>query len=88
MHAIAIRVTLKDREKAEAKLREEIVPKVSGAPDFVAGYWTNPGGDKGIAMIVFESEEAATNVMNMIRETPNEYVTFDGIEIAEVIAHA
>lgn len=88
MNAIVVRVTIKNREKAEGLLKEQIVPNISQSPGFVAGYWTNPGGDKGAAMIVFESEEAATNVAETIRQAPNEHITFDSIEIAEVVAHA
>ena len=88
MHAIVVRVTVSDREAAEGMLKKQIVPNISQSPGFVAGYWTNPGGDQGAAMIVFESEEAATNVAEMIRQAPNEHVTFDSVEIAEVTAHA
>ena len=88
MHAVVIRVTVKDREAAEGMLREEVVPTVSQAPGFVAGYWTNLGGDKGAAMIVFESEDAAAGVAERVRETPREFVDFDSIEVAEVVAHA
>lgn len=88
MHAVVIRVTIKDREAAEGMLREQIVPTVSQAPGFVAGYWTNAGGDQGRAMIVFESEDAATGAAERIGETPAEFVAFDSIEVAEVVAHA
>lgn len=88
MHAIVIRVTVKDRESAERMLNEQVVPTVSQAPGFVTGYWTNLGGDQGASMIVFESEAAAADVVKRIRETPAEFVTFDSIDIAEVIAHA
>jgi hypothetical protein len=88
MHALVIRVTIHDREKAEEFLKEQVVPNVSQAPGFVAGYWTHPGEGKGASMIVFESEEAAAGVEERIRQAPAEFVTFDSIEVAEVIAHA
>jgi hypothetical protein len=88
MHALVIRVTINDRESAEAFLKEQIVPSVSQTPGFVAGYWTNIGGDKGASMIVFESEEAAAGVVERIRQAAAEFVTFDSIDVAEVVAHA
>lgn len=88
MHAIVVRVTIDDREQAEKFLKEQVVPNVSQAPGFVAGYWTNVGGDKGASMIVFESEEAANAVVERIRQAPAEHVAFDSIEVAEVVAHA
>jgi len=40
MHAVVVRVNIDDSEAATARLREEVVPRVSQAPGFVAGYWT------------------------------------------------
>ena len=65
MHAVVARVTIAERESAESHLREQVVPGVSQAPGFVRGYWTYKDGT-GVAMVVFESEEAA----NGSRESP------------------
>ena len=40
MHAVVVTVTISDHETAESHLREQVVPGVSQAPGFVAGYWT------------------------------------------------
>ena len=37
MHAVVVRVNIDDSEAATARLREEVVPRVSQAPGFVAG---------------------------------------------------
>ena len=58
MHAVVTRVGIADRQKAEACLREQVIPRVSQAPSFVGGYWANIGGDRGASMAVCESEEA------------------------------
>ena len=48
MHAVVVRVTVNDREAATQGLREDVVPAVSQAPGFVAGYWTRKeGSDTG-----------------------------------------
>jgi hypothetical protein len=40
MYAVVVRVNIKDNSgAAETRLREEVVPRVSQAPGFVAGYW-------------------------------------------------
>ena len=88
MHALVIRVSINDREAAESTLNEQVVPTVSQAPGFVAGSWTNVGGDQGRAMIVFESADASQAVEQRIREAVTEAVSLDSIEVAEVIAHA
>ena len=90
MHAVLINVTVSDRETAEASLHSEVVPRVSQAPGFVAGYWTRSQGDKGTALIVFESEDSAEAAKGQIEQQgpPTDAVAFDSIEVREVIAHA
>ena len=43
MHAVVVSVTIDDEPAATEKLRSEIVPRISQAPGFVAGYWTRKG---------------------------------------------
>ena len=88
MHAVVVRVEIKDREAAEVFLKDQIVPTVSQAPGFVAGYWANIGGDHGASMMVFESEDAAKAVAARVREDQPEFVTIESIDVAEVVAHA
>lgn len=87
MHAVVVRVTIKDPEAATAVLREEVVPQVSQAPGFVAGYWTREGNG-GLSMIVFESEEAARSASERIPSGMPEGVELEGIEVREVVANA
>jgi hypothetical protein len=44
MHAVVVKVTVNDREAAEKRLRESVVPRVSQLPGVVAGYWTRGDG--------------------------------------------
>ncbi len=88
MHALVFRVTIHDREQGEAFLRETIVPGISQAPGFVAGYWVNIGGPQGASMIVFEPEEAARQAAEQVRPPPPEVLTVESFEVGEVVAHA
>jgi hypothetical protein len=90
MHAVIVRVTINDAEKATERLRSDVVPRVKEAPGFVAGYWVRlEGGDQGRGMIAFESEDAARAAVEAIRATPREgEVTIDSIEVAEVVESA
>jgi hypothetical protein len=91
MHAVVVRVTISDVESAETMLREQIVPSVSQAPGFVAGYWTrSDDGSNGQAMIVFESEDAAQGMAQRLRDegTGNDAVNLEGAEVREVVANA
>jgi hypothetical protein len=87
MHAVVVKVTLQDREAAEAELHEKVIPQVSQAPGFVAGYWTGKD-NTGLSMILFESEDAATGASEMIPATVPETVTLEGVEVREVVGHA
>ena len=39
MHAVIIKVTIVNPEAAVDNLRSQLVPRISHAPGFVAGYW-------------------------------------------------
>jgi heme-degrading monooxygenase HmoA len=87
VHAVIVRVTIKDQETAEKALREQVVPSVSQAPGFVGGYWTRKD-DTGMSMLVFESEEAATAMSERVESPDDDAVTMDSVEVREVVANA
>ena len=87
MHAVVVTVTISDQEVAESHLRENVVPGVSQAPGFVAGYWTRRD-DSGVAMVIFESEDAAQAMSERVPSMVPDVVTLKDIEIREVVAHA
>jgi heme-degrading monooxygenase HmoA len=92
MHAIVVKVSVPQDEEASLKfLRENIVPGVSQAPGFVAGYWVRlEGGDEGNSVIVFESEDAARAASERVREgvESNPGVTLKDVSVGEVVANA
>jgi hypothetical protein len=87
VHAVVVRVTISDHEVAESHLREQIVPGVSQAPGFVAGYWTRKD-DSGVGMVVFESEDAAEAMSERVPSMVPDVVTLEDVEVREVVAHA
>jgi hypothetical protein len=91
MHAVLVTVTINDQEPALENLRGEVVPQVSQAPGFVAGYWMRADdGGKGTGVIVFESEDAARAVEQRVQEQTGtrDYVSLDNVEVREVVANA
>jgi hypothetical protein len=89
MHAVLVKVSIKDVEGAQKELRETVVPRVSQLPGFVAGYWTrSDDGSNGRSMIVFESEAAARTAAEQIGANVPEGVTFESAEVREVVATA
>lgn len=90
MHAVVTRVSVQDASTATEFLRENIVPGVSQAPGFVAGYWVRLDGDEGNSVIVFESEDSARAAADQIREGvgSNPGVTLNDVTVGEVVASA
>ncbi len=90
MHAVVVRVSISSPDTARKTLEEQVVPQVSQAPGFVAGYWTWSGDQSnGLSMIVFESAEGAQGAGERIRDlAPPEGVTIDSTEVREVVASA
>ena len=89
MHALVVRVTINDRESAQKGLNEDVVPGVSQAPGFRAGYWTWKD-NTGLSMIVFDSEDAANQAGDRIRAMTQgiDAVELEDVEVREVVAHA
>jgi hypothetical protein len=87
VHAVVVRVTLDDIETSRKDLRERVVPGVSQAPGFVTGYWTRKG-DSGLAMVIFESEDAAEAMKERVPSLAPDVVTIEDVEVREVEAHA
>jgi hypothetical protein len=90
VHAVVVRVTINDFDSAQQVLEEQVVPRASGAPGFIAGYWTRGEDNSGMSMIVFESEDAANGAAQMIQSqgSPSDAVTFEDVEVRSVVAHA
>ncbi len=89
MHAVVIRVNVGDFERAQRGLHEEVVPRISGQPGFVRGYWLRPKDNQGLSLVVFESEDAARAAAERVgAATPPESVTLESVEVREVVAHA
>jgi hypothetical protein len=88
MHAVVVKVTINaDTDAAATTLREQVVPQVKQAPGFVAGYWTRKD-NSGLAMTIFESEDAATAASERVRDMAPDEVTVDDVEVREVTASA
>jgi hypothetical protein len=89
MHAVVVKVTIKDAESAQRALEEQVVPRVKQAPGFVAGYWTrSDDGSNGRGMIVFESADAARAAAEQLRANVPDPVTLESAEVREVVASA
>ena len=87
MHAVVVKVKINDLEAADSHLREQVVPRISQAPGFVAGYWTRKD-DTGLSMVIFDSEDAANRASEQVPSMIPDAVTLDSVDVREVAAHA
>ena len=90
MHAVVVRVTINDLERATENLQNQLLPRVSSAPGFVTGYWSmSQDQSNGMGVIVFEAEDTAYAMADQVGEgPPDDSVTLEGVEVREVIANA
>ena len=90
MHALVVQVRIEPGhdEEGRAQLETSVVPRVKQAPGVVAGYWSqSPEGDHGYSMVIFENEETAKAAAEMAQSVPRpDFVTFDKVEVCEVVA--
>jgi hypothetical protein len=89
VHAVVVRVTISDREAAQQRLDQDVVPQVSQAPGFQAGYWTWKD-NTGLSMVVLDSEDAANQVAERARQMIQDIdaVSLESVGVREVVAHA
>jgi heme-degrading monooxygenase HmoA len=90
MHAVVVNVTIKEFGPALEALRSQVVPRVSQAPGFRTGYWLRSEENRGLSVIVFESEDAAKAAAEQVQAqgAPTDAVTLDSVEVREVVANA
>ena len=86
MHAVVVRVTLEDIEAARRSLARKWYLGCR-RPGFVTGYWTRKD-DSGLAMVIFESEDAAEAMRERVPSLAPDVVTIEDVEVREVEAHA
>jgi heme-degrading monooxygenase HmoA len=88
MYAAVFNVKINDRSAAEAGLREQVVPSAKAAPGFVAGYWLDRENDRGMAVVMFDSQENAQAWVDAPVPPGAAPVTREGSEVVAVVAHA
>jgi hypothetical protein len=87
VHAVVVKVKINDLEAADSHLRERVVPAISQAPGFIAGYWTRKD-DTGLSMVIFDSEDAANRASEQVPSMIPDAVTLENVDVREVAAHA
>jgi hypothetical protein len=74
--------------QAEKALREQIIPMVSAAPGFVAGYWLEPVDGRAESLVLFDTAEQARQAAPPLGASPTPGVTIAAVEFRLVTASA
>jgi Antibiotic biosynthesis monooxygenase len=91
MHAVVgeVKIDPSREEEARKALSEIVVPRAKLMPGFVGGTWCRALQDnRGISVLIFESEQAANAAAEQMREgpPPGTPATFVSADVFEVIA--
>jgi hypothetical protein len=86
MHASLVNLTIDPAHAAAAAaaLMNDILPEITSAPGFVAGYWLEPAEGRGFSVILFDTEEQAVQSMAQTSSWSVPGVTIDDAEVRRV----
>ena len=89
-NVVFVNIDATQADPARRGLHNQVIPRVSQTPGFVAGYWLEPLDGKGISVTLWESEQAARKAAGRIQppSSPTTGVKVDRIETREVIGQA
>jgi hypothetical protein len=87
MHAVVVKSTIHDFEKATTFLREQGIPRIRQAPGFISAQWVRLDENTGTSMLTFETEEAARAAAEQLKANPpgGDAITIDSAAIGEVV---
>jgi hypothetical protein len=90
MHAIVVHAAIRDLDEPRQMLGDETLPMLSALSGFVTGWCLAPVQGKGLAVVVFESEEAARSALTTVQAGPHPlpFATRLTTEVREVVYHA
>ena len=93
MHGVVAQVKIDSgrREEAVKLLNDFAIPTAKGFTGFVSGNWLRSlQGDRGVSVLLFESEDAARAAVERVRQgpPPGAPVTFESADVYEVLAQA
>jgi hypothetical protein len=66
---------------AAAALMDDILPKITSAPGFAAGYWLEPADGQGFSILLFDTEEQTRQAAHSTTSWPAPEVSIEGVEI-------
>jgi hypothetical protein len=79
----------RNEEEGLSFLESEVLPQLKRFPGVVGGYWLATKDSESLAVVLFDSEDAATQMaeVGLPQAPPAPGATLGDIEVREVIAH-
>lgn len=92
MHALFVTAHIdegRNEEEGLSFLESEVLPQLKQFPGVVSGYWLATKDSESLAVVLFDSEDAAKQMaeVGLPQAPPAPGATLGAIEVREVIAH-
>jgi hypothetical protein len=92
MHALFVTAHIepgRNEEEGVKFLQSDVLPQLKQFPGVVGGYWLATKDSESLAVVLFESEDAARQMadVGLPQAPPPPGATLGDIEVREVIAH-
>ncbi len=86
MYAALVQLTIDQKQApaAATAFTNEILPKVTHSPGFVAGYWVDPVDGNGFGFVLFETQEQALRATPPATSWPAPGVNILSVDIRRV----
>jgi hypothetical protein len=86
MHAALVTISIDPSQApaAAAALMDDILPRVTSAPGFTAGYWLEPHDGQGFSILLFDTEEQTRQSAEAARTWSAPGVSVGEVEIRRV----
>jgi hypothetical protein len=86
MHAALVTITIDPSQarEAAAALMGDILPRVTSAPGFAAGYWLEPHEGQGFSILLFDTEAQTRQAAESAITWSAPGVSIDDVEIRRV----
>ena len=86
MHAALVTITIDPEQApaAAAALMDDILPRVTSAPGFTAGYWLEPADGQGFSILLFDTEEQTRQAAEAAGQWSAPGVSIGDVEIRRV----
>jgi hypothetical protein len=81
---VTVKIDPTQAAAAAAALMDGILPKITSAPGFAAGYWLEPADGHGFSILLFDTEEQTRQAAKSATSWSAPGVSLEGVQIRRV----